>query len=215
MTPVVLAGEQGVAALFELGDTLRPDAREAVEQLRARGIRVGMLSGDTESACADVAGTLGLDFHQSGLDAEAKWAAVAERQSAGETVVMVGDGVNDAPVLAGAHVSVAMARGTDLARASADLVLHSERLDALYRAVDKARATRRVVRQNIVWALGYNGVALPVAAAGLLTPWLAALGMSLSSLIVVINALRLASPPPPARDAKHSGSAVAEAEQKT
>lgn len=215
LTPVLLADEEGIVALFELGDTLRPDARAAVAQLRARGIRVGMLSGDTEAACADVAGTLGLDFHQSGLDAEAKWAAVAERQAAGETVVMVGDGVNDAPVLAGAHVSVAMARGTDLARASADLVLHSERLEALHRAVDKARATRRVVRQNIVWALGYNGVALPVAAAGLLTPWLAALGMSLSSLIVVINALRLASPPPRERDAEASGSPVAEVEQKT
>ncbi|MFO8155008.1 MAG: heavy metal translocating P-type ATPase [Pseudomonadota bacterium] len=215
MTPVLLASERGVVALFELGDTLRPDAREAVAQLRAREIRVGMLSGDTEAACAEVAVNLGLDFHQSGLDAEAKWAAVAERQAAGETVVMVGDGVNDAPVLAGAHVSVAMARGTDLARASADLVLHSERLEALYRAVDKARATRRVVRQNIVWALGYNGVALPVAAAGLLTPWLAALGMSLSSLIVVINALRLAAPPPPVRGTDPSGDTVAEAEQKT
>ncbi len=215
MTPVLLADEQGVAAVLELGDTLRPDARAAVAELQARGIRVGMLSGDTEAACGEVARELGLDFHRSELDAEAKWSAVAERQAHGETVAMVGDGVNDAPVLAGAHVSVAMARGTDLAHATADLILHSERLEALPRAVDQARATRRVVRQNIVWALGYNGVALPVAAAGLLTPWLAALGMSLSSLIVVINALRLASPAPSTRATTSSGTDLADAEQKT
>ena len=193
-TPVVLATATEVVAFLELADTVRPDAVEAVQALQARGLRVGMLSGDTPKSCARVAETLGLDFHMAGLDAESKLAEVSTRQATGMGVIMVGDGVNDAPVLAGAQVSIAMARGTDLAHASADMILHSEQLNAIPRAIDKARTTRRVVRQNIGWALGYNGIALPVAAAGILTPWLAALGMSLSSLLVVLNALRLAAP---------------------
>lgn len=192
-TPVALADADGIRALFLLADTLREDAAGTIADLRRRGLSVAILSGDQPATVAAVAGQLGIEEYRGGLDPAGKLAVVQEYQSRGERVAVVGDGVNDAPVLAGADVSVAMARATELAHASADLILQGDRLPALAEAVDRARATHRVIRQNIAWALGYNLVALPVAAAGWLTPWLAALGMSLSSLIVVTNALRLSA----------------------
>jgi Cu2+-exporting ATPase len=126
-----------------------------------------------------------------GLSPEDKLRYVRERQARGDVVLMAGEGINDAPVLAGADVSLAMGSGTRIAQTQADLILMSDRLAALPEAVRQARWTLRIVRQNIAWAIGYNALALPVAATGLLTPWLAALGMSLSSLLVVGNALRL------------------------
>jgi Cu2+-exporting ATPase len=191
-TPVALADEAGPVAVFFLADTLREDAAATIAALKRRGLAVGILSGDSPAAVAAVAAELGIDDYRGGLDPAGKLAVVREHQGRGERVAVVGDGVNDAPVLAGADVSVAMARATELAHASADLILQGDRLPALAEAVDRARATHRVVRQNIAWAFTYNLIALPVAAAGWLTPWLAALGMSLSSLIVVTNALRLA-----------------------
>ncbi|MDZ7809747.1 MAG: HAD-IC family P-type ATPase [Arhodomonas sp.] len=119
-----------------------------------------------------------------------KLAHLRARQGQGERVVMVGDGINDAPVLAGADVSVAMGRGSAMARNSADMVLMRGDLHGLVDAVDGARRTIRLIRQNVVWAAAYNLTALPLAAAGVLTPWMAAIGMSASSLVVVANALR-------------------------
>jgi Cu2+-exporting ATPase len=130
------------------------------------------------------------------LRAEDKLHLVQGLQRAGHRVVMVGDGVNDAPVLAAADVSVAIASGTDLARVNADLVLLGEGLGSLTRAVETSRRTLRIIRQNLCWAALYNLTAVPLAASGRLEPWMAALGMSLSSLLVVVNAMRLLGWPP-------------------
>jgi P-type Cu2+ transporter len=188
---VALGDEAGPIAQVVLSDQLRAGARETVAALQARGLAVLLLSGDAEEAVRHLAQSLGIREYAGGLRPEGKLAHLQALQAQGAIVAMVGDGVNDAPVLAAAHVSLAMASGTQIAQASADMILFSERLPPLVEAVDKARATVRNIRQNVGWALGYNGIALPIAALGFLTPWLAALGMSASSLIVVLNALRL------------------------
>jgi len=203
-SPVYLGSAGGLLAVLTLSDQLRPDAAQTVAGLIEQGIEVRLFSGDEPATAQRVAEQLGIEQVRGGLLPADKLARLRELQAQGRTVAMVGDGVNDAPVLSGAHVSIAMASGVELARNSADMILQANRLTPLLDAVVQARATLRIIHQNIGWALGYNLVALPVAAAGLLTPWLAALGMSLSSLLVVLNALRLlrhndASPAPAAR----------------
>jgi Cu2+-exporting ATPase len=138
-----------------------------------------------------VAEACGIEDFRAGLTPEGKMRAVQAMQSEGARVMMVGDGINDAPVLARADVSAAMGGATALARSSADIVLLSSRLEAIVQIFAIAARTRRVVRQNLAWALAYNFGAIPAASLGLVAPWLAALGMSLSSLVVVLNALRL------------------------
>ena len=134
---------------------------------------------------------LGIDDAHAQLLPQEKLARVTRMQEAGENVVMVGDGINDAPVLAAAGVSIALAQGSQLARASADFILVNGKLSALPRAMSAARRTRRIIAQNLAWAIGYNLAALPAAAAGYIAPWAAAIGMSLSSLLVVGNSYRL------------------------
>ncbi|WP_026340327.1 heavy metal translocating P-type ATPase [Thioalkalivibrio thiocyanoxidans] len=190
-SPVWLVVDGQPVATFWLADTPRPEAAETVATLRARGLEVVLLTGDRPEAGQRFAEHLGIERVHGGLTPEDKLRHVRELQARGRTVLMAGEGINDAPVLAGADVSLAMGGGTRLAQTQADLVLTSDRLDRLPEALDQARRTTRVVRQNIAWAIGYNVVALPFAASGLLTPWLAALGMSMSSLLVVGNALRL------------------------
>ena len=160
-------------------------------RLRGLGLTVEILSGDAHGAVERVAGELGITRAQAGLRPEEKLARVRQLQAAGHKVAMVGDGVNDAPVLAGADVSIAMGQGAQLAHASADMVVLSERLAVLSAGVEKARRTRAVIKQNLTWAILYNLAAVPLAAAGLVAPWMAAIGMSASSLVVVFNALRL------------------------
>ena len=190
-TEVWLASEQEVLAMFSLSDSLRPDAAEALVDLRQLGLKPLLYSGDSEAAVAGVALELDIEEYSARMRPEDKLKAMHALQDEGAVVAMVGDGVNDAPVLAGAQVSLAMGGGTQLAQASADMVLLSEHLPHLPRAVEMARATLRIIRQNLGWAVLYNVVALPLAAMGYVAPWMAAIGMSASSLIVVLNALRL------------------------
>jgi Cu2+-exporting ATPase len=190
-TVVVLAGEDGTLGVFRMGDELRPGASALVAALKARGLGVSLLSGDRGEAVERVADALGIGERQGGLLPQHKLERLRAMAGSGRTTVMVGDGINDAPVLAGASVSVAMGCGAQAARASADFILVSERLEALLDALDLAVRAQRTVRENLTWALAYNLLALPAAAAGLIAPWMAALGMSLSSLLVVSNSLRL------------------------
>ena len=190
-TLVALGDEAGIVATFELQDELRGDASETVGDLRGLGLKIGLLSGDAEPAVRRVAEQLGVDEYIAGALPEDKLAHIRRLQDSGAVVAMVGDGVNDAPVLAGSNVSVAMGSGAQIAHASADLVMLSERLGHLAEGVSMARRTVKVIRQNLTWAVMYNFTAIPLAAAGLVAPWMAAIGMSASSLVVVVNALRL------------------------
>jgi Cu2+-exporting ATPase len=192
---IVLGDTEGPLAAFRVIDTLREDARATVTCLERLGLIPLIASGDHRVAVALAAERLGAIAAHAELRPEGKLALVQALQSAGHRVVMVGDGVNDAPVLAAADVSVAIASGTDLARVNADLVLLGERLTGLVCGVETSRRMLRIIRQNLAWALLYNLTAVPLAASGRLQPWMAALGMSLSSLLVVANATRLLKRP--------------------
>ena len=188
---VLLARDGTLLARFVLADTLRTDAPTLVEGLRRRGIETTIASGDSTAAVERVARDLGVAHHLAGLSPEDKLDEAARLTTSGERVLMLGDGVNDTPALAGAHVSVAMGRGAAAAAARADAVLIGDDPGRLLAALDIARRARRILKQNLAWALGYNLVALPLAAAGAVPPWAAAIGMSLSSLVVAGNALRV------------------------
>lgn len=188
---LLLTEDGAPRAWFRLHDALRDDAADTVAALKARGLEVELLSGDTRGAVSELAATLGIATWHAGQSPENKLERIQALQAEGERVAMVGDGINDVPVLAGADVAIAMNGATDLARTRADAVLLSPRLSRIDEAVEIARATRRIMKQNMAWSVCYNVAALPLAAIGLVPPWLAAIGMSLSSLIVVGNALRL------------------------
>jgi Cu2+-exporting ATPase len=190
-TLIGLGSAQGWFALFALGDTPRPEAAQLVDELKQRGLKVHILSGDSEGAVAELASCLKVDAWRARATPEDKLAYVSSLQTAKKRVLMVGDGVNDAPVLARADVSLAMGGGTDVARASGDMILVNDSLEILPQALSLAKKTLRVIHQNLWWAAGYNLVALPLAMSGKVTPWVASLGMALSSLLVVGNALRL------------------------
>lgn len=190
-TRIALGVDGREVARFELADELRPGAAEAVRALAAAGLAVEILSGDAEGPVRALAAELGIESWRARQGPEDKLARLRELQARGRRVVMVGDGINDAPVLAGADVSVAVGGGSALAHRSADLLLTGERLADLATALDRSRRTLRVVHQNLAWAVAYNACALPLAMAGLVAPWMAALGMSASSLVVVANAMRL------------------------
>ena len=188
----VFLGRGGVLlARFELADALRSDAAEVVRGFQQRGQRVVLLSGDRQDVADAVAGKLGIDTALGGQLPADKLAYVQRLQRQGSVVAMVGDGINDAAVLSAADVSFAMGGGAALAQLHADCVLLSARLSSLGEAAQTAARALRVIRQNLAWAMLYNAVAIPAAALGLLNPWLVAAGMSLSSALVVLNALRL------------------------
>ena len=187
-----LGDGQRASARFLLEERARSDAAQALAALRAQGLRLHLASGDGDAAVTRMAAALGLDDAHARQSPEDKLALVRRLQAEGRVVAMIGDGLNDAPVLAGADVSIAMGEGASLAHRAADLVTTGGSLQRIPAAVRLARGTQRIIRQNLWWAAGYNLLALPLAAAGMVTPWLAALGMALSSLAVTLNALRLA-----------------------
>jgi Cu2+-exporting ATPase len=200
-TAVYLADASGWLAAFLLEDELRADAGDLVAALKARGLALHLVSGDDPAAVEALARRLGIESFAGGATPQDKYAYCECLQRAGRVVAMIGDGLNDAPVLARADVSVALAGGADAAQAQADLVLLGEQAQARLAGIDEAfalaRRAMRVIRQNFGWALAYNAVALPLAAAGLIGPWQAALGMSASSFVVVLNAMRPLAPKAP------------------
>ncbi len=190
-TLILLANSEGLQAAFLLTDQLRDGAQSLIQFLKQQGKSVLLLSGDHASAVQTVAATLGITEMGHSMSPADKLQFVKSLQNQGAIVAMIGDGINDAPVLASAQISIAMGSGTQVAKASADMILLSEQLSQLQLAVHTAQKTLSIIRQNLIWAIGYNLLALPAAAVGWIAPWLAALGMSTSSLVVVLNALRL------------------------
>ena len=188
---VFLGNQSGFQAVFLLEDQIKDSAAAMLDTLKQQGIRTHLLSGDRTNAVAQVAQALGLDTYRAEAAPEDKLAYVEDLQKQGRKVLMVGDGINDAPVLAQADVSAAVAAGADVARDGADLVLLNDDLNILPATIAQARRTREIIRQNLAWASAYNIIAVPLAVLGYVKPWIAALGMSLSSLFVVGNALRL------------------------
>ena len=178
-------------ASWVLSEDVRDDARETVAALRAQGLQVHILSGDRPQAVQAVAQQLGIDLAQGGCTPQDKLDVLQQAQAEGRQVIMVGDGLNDGPVLAGAHVSVALGQAVPLTQSTADLVLMGDRLSVVADAVVLSQQTLRIVRQNLAWAAAYIAVCVPLAWMGWVPPWLAGLGMALSSLLVVMNALRL------------------------
>ena len=193
-----MAGTGQWLAAFRFEDALRPESQDLVARAGRAGCTVVLLSGDRAAVVDRVADELGIAERVSGASPEEKARYVEAMAARGAVVAMIGDGINDAPVLARAQVSIALAGGAALAQSQADLVVANPSLMAIAEAIELARKTRRVIRQNIAWSIVYNAVTLPLALGGFLTPWLASLGMSVSSLLVVVNALRLLRVRPPA-----------------
>lgn len=188
---IVLSCEGAAQAAWRFDEVMREGALSALAAWREMGLTVELLSGDAPARVAVIAGRAGLAQWRGGASPEDKLAHVVRLQAEGYRVLMIGDGINDAPVLARAQVSIAMGQGADLAASRADAVLLSERLNAVTAALCLARRTRHVVRQNLGWSALYNAVCVPMALVGWLPPWAAGLGMAMSSMLVVANAARL------------------------
>jgi Cu2+-exporting ATPase len=191
LSEVVLSANGSALARFFFDDTLRPGAVEAVADLESAGFQTLIFSGDRQSVVESTARSLGVDHARGALTPKQKVEACEALREKGRRVLMVGDGINDAPALAAAHVSMAPSSASDIGRQAADLVFFNERLDAVPEAIRIARRSAALIRQNFALAIGYNILAVPIAIAGFATPLIAAVAMSTSSIIVVTNALRL------------------------
>jgi Cu+-exporting ATPase len=198
VTRLWMALDKVPVGCFDARDALRPDAAEAVSELRRAGLRVQMLTGDSAAAAAPVAQQAGVTEWEAALDPAGKLARIRALQQSGLRVAMVGDGINDAAALAQADAGIAMGTGADLAQEAGDVLLLSARPAAIPAAIDLARSALRVMRQNLIWAAGYNLLGIPLAAGALypsfhilLSPWVAAAAMALSSVSVLGNSLRL------------------------
>ena len=188
---LLLSADNQPQAWFGVDDTIRKEAKPTITALTQLGLHVELLSGDLPSVTERIGKQVGIEHCHGGAEPEHKLAHISRLQANGAKVLMVGDGINDIPVLAAADISIAMSNASELARTHADALLLSDNLQHLIYSLKKARQTRRIIHQNISWALVYNLLVLPIAACGLLAPWMAAIGMSASSLIVVGNAMRL------------------------
>ena len=186
-----LADPEGWVARFELQDSLRENAESTVGQMGREGLAVVMISGDSREAVDRIADRLDIKDRHARQSPEMKLDKLENMREGGKHVLMVGDGVNDAPILAAADVSMTVKGGAELANSAADMILTSDSLGLVNRAIETARRTHQLVRQNLTWAVVYNASVMPLAVSGMLKPWMAALGMSLSSLLVVANASRL------------------------
>ncbi|MDO9192689.1 MAG: cation-translocating P-type ATPase [Undibacterium sp.] len=186
-----LGNEQGWIAVYALADCLREDAAEAIKTLQERGLKTLLLSGDRIDVVQKIAVDCGLENARGELSPGDKYDIIKRMQADGAVVVMVGDGMNDGPALSLADVSIVMGQGAPISQSRSDLLLMSNRLTDLAYGVKLSSFALKLIRQNLTWAIAYNLVAIPAAVTGLLEPWHAALGMSLSSLMVVFNALRL------------------------
>ncbi|SIO17406.1 Cu+-exporting ATPase [Agromyces cerinus subsp. cerinus] len=190
-TLVAVGAAGAVRALIEVGDRVRDGARDAVDRLRALGLRPALVTGDAERPAARVAAALGIDEVHAGVSPEGKLAIVRREQAEGRRVAMVGDGVNDAAALAASDLGIAMGGGTDAAASASDLALTRDEPGAIADAISLARATLRTIKGNLFWAFAYNVAAIPLAAAGFLNPMIAGAAMAFSSVFVVLNSLRL------------------------
>lgn len=190
-TSIYLGNEKEWLSVIRFEDEIKQEAKLTIESLDSMGINVSLLSGDNKHAVNSIANKLGINHVQAELLPEDKLAAVQVLQAQGHIVAMIGDGVNDAPVLAAANVSIAMGNGSQLAQASSDMVLLAENLSLIPLAINLSKRMQGIIYQNFSWAIIYNVVAIPIAAMGWISPWMAAVGMSMSSLAVVLNALRL------------------------
>jgi Cu2+-exporting ATPase len=187
----VLSKNGNIVACFAFEDALRQDAKATIRELKDAGVSVDMLSGDTAKACGEVAKSLGIESFVPALLPSGKVEWIGSLTGAGHKVLMVGDGLNDTPALRAAHVSMAPATAADIGRQAADFVFLRESLLAVPLAMDVSRRAGRLIRQNIAIAIVYNAFAVPIAVLGHVTPLIAAIAMSASSLIVIANAMRL------------------------
>lgn len=190
---ILLADQKQPLYWFALSDTLRQGAAPMVQQLNSLGIKTTILTGDPSAQVESVAEALKIKSVYKGLSPEEKLTLASQWQQEGQKIMMVGDGINDVPTLARADIAVAIGQASDLTKTNADAVITNNNLMTLIHALNKGQKTSAIIRQNIYWALLYNAAALPLAALGFIPPWAAAIGMSVSSLIVVGNALRLLS----------------------
>ncbi len=190
---LALATSKQVIGWFLIGDRLRDESKSVITYLQSNGYQCTLLSGDQSDSVSLTAKTLGIDHSVGGASPEDKLRYMQSTQGLGRNTIMIGDGLNDVPVMAGTQLSIAMGNANDLTKLKADAILLSNNLKTLELSLETGKKTRNIIRQNISWAIGYNLLALPLAAVGMIPPYAAAIGMSASSLIVVCNAMRLRS----------------------
>jgi Cu2+-exporting ATPase len=190
-SPVCITINSTLVASIELIDAIRPEIQSLVAKLQENDISLAIITGDSSNNAEHIAQQLQIAELHKGCSPEDKVAFIQKATAAGETVLMVGDGINDSPCFHAAHVSVALDSGTDLSKNQADVVLLHNNLSLLVSLITGAKQAQRVIKQNLLWAVGYNLVIIPLAVCGFVSPYVAVIGMSTSSLLVVSNSLRL------------------------